>query len=463
MKKVIGTCLLASTFFLACQTTQPENMDLNSDESLKELVTYTYPYVAGYNAISNLTRVPVSGYEPTAGWNKLDKKTEIADHRMTAVPRPNNDTLYLIATLDVREEPVIITYPKFDSNFIALEVSSFDHSISVPLATKNGDFKNETSVLFYSDLTKNYADFDEENYDAVVKLSGSLGTSFVRAMPHQVEPIRLEQNLSAIKNTTIETYSEYHNVETPKTTAVELPAFGTDAIVYGGDLLGTMQFIVDHLSFKDKNHIDKEMLSIVKKYGVEPNKQNTYATLDTEKVLKIMQELKRDIAIGYGKLSVEETLNMFKPNAESSIEELLTATVLGPLGLPAEYAVYPKITTADGQNMNAMYDYKISMSKDELPPADAFWSFTVYDTEKFLFIPNEHYKYSVGANAGMKLDESGGIDIYISAEQPDGVPQENWIPINRLDQDLGVTLRMYEANIEKYKTYQLPIIEKISG
>ncbi len=461
MKKVIGTCLLASTFFLACQTTQPETMDLNSDESLKELVTYTYPYVAGFNAISNLTKVPASAYEGVAGWNKLDKKIEIADHRMTAVPRPNNDTLYLISTLDVREEPVIITYPKFDSNFIALEVSSFDHSINVPLATKNGDFQRETTVLFYSDLTKNYTDFDEDNYDAVVKLSGSLGTSFVRAMPHQVEPIRLEQNLSAIKNTTIQTYSEYHNVEAPKVASIKLPAFGTDAIVYGGDLLGTMQFIVDHLSFENKNDIDKKMLSIVKRYGVEPNKQNEYAELNTEKVLIIMQELKRDIAIGYGKLSVEETLNLFKPNAESTIEELLTATVLGPLGLPAEFAVYPKITTEDGQNMNAMYDYKISMTIDELPPADAFWSFTVYDTENFLFIPNEQYKYSVGANAGMKLDENGGIAIYISAEKPEGVPAENWIPINRKEELLGVTLRMYEPNIEEYIHYTLPIIEKI--
>ncbi len=35
---------------------------------------------------------------------------------------------------------------------------------------------------------------------------------------------------------------------------------------------------------------------------------------------------------------------------------------------------------------------------------------------------------SVGENAGMKLDEEGGIEIYVAAEKPKGVPEENWLP-----------------------------------
>ncbi len=35
---------------------------------------------------------------------------------------------------------------------------------------------------------------------------------------------------------------------------------------------------------------------------------------------------------------------------------------------------------------------------------------------------------SVGENAGMKLDEEGGIEIYVAAEKPKGVPEETWLP-----------------------------------
>jgi hypothetical protein len=38
--------------------------------------------------------------------------------------------------------------------------------------------------------------------------------------------------------------------------------------------------------------------------------------------------------------------------------------------------------------------------------------------EQGFFIPNDRKKYSIGENAGMKLNEEGGIEIYIAAEQP---------------------------------------------
>ena len=65
--------------------------------------------------------------------------------------------------------------------------------------------------------------------------------------------------------------------------------------------------------------------------------------------------------------------------------------------------------SADGKPLNALNDYIIRMMKDELPPAQAFWSLTLYDLENGFFIPNDRKKYGVGENAGMKLPEGGGI------------------------------------------------------
>ena len=125
----------------------------------------------------------------------------------------------------------------------------------------------------------------------------------------------------------------------------------------------------------------------------------------------------------------------------------------------ADQALYPGIATTDGKPMNAQHDYVIRMTKDELPPAIAFWSLTLYDSKEGFFIPNRENKYSVGANAGMKLNAKGGIDIYVAAEQPNGVPAENWLPITRKDLGIDLIMRVYQPDLEKYKTWKAPTAE----
>jgi hypothetical protein len=121
--------------------------------------------------------------------------------------------------------------------------------------------------------------------------------------------------------------------------------------------------------------------------------------------------------------------------------------------------VYPAIVSADGEPMNAMHDYVIRMTPDEMPPAGAFWSVTLYDTENGFFIPNDRGKYSVGENAGFKLNDEGGIEIYIAAEKPAGVPDENWLPINREDIGIGPIMRLYEPDLERFKSWTSPTAE----
>jgi len=136
-------------------------------------------------------------------------------------------------------------------------------------------------------------------------------------------------------------------------------------------------------------------------------------------------------------------------------------SVIGPIGLPALEAVYPPIGSSDGQPITAANDYVIRMSPDAMPPAEAFWSVTLYDTANGFFIPNEHKKYSVGENAGMQLNADGGIDIYIAAERPDGVPMENWLPINRGDYGLSVILRAYVPDMDRLQDWSAPQAEII--
>ena len=134
---------------------------------------------------------------------------------------------------------------------------------------------------------------------------------------------------------------------------------------------------------------------------------------------------------------------MFLPKGEMDQELLVFLSIMGPIGLPAREALYPPITTADGKPMNAMHDYVIRMDANSLPPANAFWSVTLYDSENGFFIPNDSKKYSVGENGGMKLNAQGGIEIHVAAKKPDGVAPENWLPVNRGDYGIDALMRIY--------------------
>ena len=92
-------------------------------------------------------------------------------------------------------------------------------------------------------------------------------------------------------------------------------------------------------------------------------------------------------------------LKLFQPKGQMSVDVLLFQSILGPIGQPAKEAVYPAIVTADGKPMDANHDYVIRMAADEMPPAEAFWSFTLYDTENGFFIPNDR-RNTVWARTG---------------------------------------------------------------
>ena len=93
-------------------------------EDAKNLVRHSYAYVALYNTLANFALNQKNPFY-TGGWNKTYVPKALTDHTVTAIAGPNNDTFYVITALDLRKEPVVISYPAFDSKFVSLETSSF--------------------------------------------------------------------------------------------------------------------------------------------------------------------------------------------------------------------------------------------------------------------------------------------------------------------------------------------------
>ncbi|MEB3290268.1 MAG: DUF1214 domain-containing protein [Leptolyngbya sp.] len=435
-----------------------------TDQQLEQVVRHCYQYVAMYNTINNFAMQEANPFS-THGWNKMYIPSGLMNASVKALPTPNNDTLYLISCVDLRDDAVVIEFPAFDSNFVSLETSAYDHYVNIPLSTTKGDFKDRTTMLFYTEHTKGYHGEPVEGVDQTLKMSGNFAIVFLRVAPMAVDPDRMKNNLDAMQTQKLMTLSEYQGKPKLPTSPVEFPTFGLDQTVFKNNFLEVIQFVFNQATFDANDAMDQAVLEIMKPLGIEPGKAfdpQAVAQLDGEQVARVAKGVYEDSVKVWNDPNGNPYLTQcFQPKGQMTLEPMVLQSCMGPVGQPYDQAQYPGVGTADGQPIRSTEHYVIRMTKDQLPPAHAFWSITMYDATNIFFIPNANNKYSVGENGGMKLDENGGIEIHIAPTQPEGVPAENWLPSGEVDQNLVLFMRVYAPDVEAMKTYKAPKVEKV--
>ncbi len=105
---------------------------------------------------------------------------------------------------------------------------------------------------------------------------------------------------------------------------------------------------------------------------------------------------------------------------------LITAIGLGA-NLPDD-AVYPT-SEADsaGQAYTGEKRYVMHFDKGKLPPAEGFWSLTMYDGNYF-FVANPLNRYNVSSRTPFKANADGSTDVYIQHADPGPDKRANWLP-----------------------------------
>ena len=243
--------LIAGLLFTACgesqdspapdaQKAEPAAIEL-SDAEIENIIRHSYQFVAMYN-VNNKAVFDTSNPMSVGGWNQIKANTTLADHTMQAIARPNNDTLYVTAGLDLRAEPVILEAPAFDSTYVSLMATGYNHYVNIPMSTRQGHFGEPSRILFYSESTQGYDGELVDGVDTVSRMTGDFISAVYRVMPHANEPERLQRNLEAMKSIRVLTLSEFltgtaASAEIP----VVFPAFGSsDFDIYENNLLEVM-------------------------------------------------------------------------------------------------------------------------------------------------------------------------------------------------------------------------------
>ncbi|MDI3386235.1 DUF1254 domain-containing protein [Streptomyces sp. B-S-A8] len=127
--------------------------------------------------------------------------------------------------------------------------------------------------------------------------------------------------------------------------------------------------------------------------------------------------------------------------------------------LTAEEAVYATTRRdAAARPLTGEHAYRLHFPADRLPPVSAFWSLTAYDEENFL-VDNKLDRYAIGDRTpGLRYGPDGSLDLYVQHEAPeDGV--SNWLPVPPGPFEL--TLRFYEPRTQMLRgEYVLPPVQR---
>jgi hypothetical protein len=124
------------------------------------------------------------------------------------------------------------------------------------------------------------------------------------------------------------------------------------------------------------------------------------------------------------------------------------AIAMGGLGanLPAD-AIYPTaFLDAGGQPLDGAHHYVLHFDQGKLPPADAFWSVTMYDGQGFQ-VSNALNRFAIGDRDSLNFNADGSLDIYIQSDSPGADKEANWLPAPASGA-IGPTMRIYSPRRE---------------
>jgi hypothetical protein len=109
--------------------------------------------------------------------------------------------------------------------------------------------------------------------------------------------------------------------------------------------------------------------------------------------------------------------------------------------LPAD-AIYPSARVdSQGRALDGSHRYRMHFDAAQLPPVDAFWSLTAYGEDDF-FIDNPLGRYARASHDPLSRNPDGSLDLLVQAEPPPTGQHANWLPV-RASAPFQLTLRLY--------------------
>ncbi|MBR0937630.1 DUF1254 domain-containing protein [Bradyrhizobium jicamae] len=437
--------LAAMTSFARAEPAPPPSEQEAHDIAMEAYI-YAYPLVT-----MDVTRRQATNVEAgkTVGRGPMNTFTHVRAYptaEFRDVVRPNFDTLYSIAWLDLTSEPLVVSVPDTNGRYYLLPMlDMWSDVFAVPGARTTG-----TKAALFAIVPPGWSGTlppITERIDAPTPYVWIIGRTQTNG-PGDYDAVHKVQDgftitplshlgLNAATTMKVEIDPSVDMKTPPLDQVNKMPA--ADYFKHAARLM----------AINPPHATDWSTVARMRRIGLEVGKP-----FDADKLSPaIRAALERGAADGlktiYAKIpTLARNVSGWQMNTDTMGvygNYYLKRAIIALVGLGAnqpEDAIYPiLLSDADGKPLTGEGKYVLHFSKEELPPVAAFWSVTMYDAAGFQ-VANPLNRFAIGDRDPLKFNPDGSLDIYIQHDSPGAEKEPNWLP-SPANGTLGVTMRLY--------------------
>lgn len=402
------------------------------------------------------TSVTVPDQIGDAPVNQFSHFPALAETKEGEIVSPNADTLYSVAWLSLRSQPIVIHVPTSPGRFSDVPFySPYEENFANVGEGASGQLPPGDYVIAGPGRYSSQEEVDgmkviHSPYDRVWLLPRTLvkdreDTADAVAIQAEMKLVPLKSYLKEglsyappAPETAITRYTPY---TVPGTQA------GEDPLVYWTALGAALK------QFKPPA-ADAPELKQLKRYGIGPGLSPAN---DDKLGPGVLAGLRAAVKAGPEEISkafhAAVTANFNKHNGWGLSDVGTYGTdyglraVVDQFGLAAlvpNVALYPFATTdRTGATLTGAKRYVVHFPASDFPvPVQGFWSLTMYSTSGF-FVANPLDRYTLGNRSALRFEEDGSLNLYVQAAEPTEEAQlANWLP-SPAGEGFQLILRLY--------------------
>jgi hypothetical protein len=430
-----GISLLAATSIGSLARAEFGENALGVGEDLENFWIAADAYIYGYPLVTmEMTRRIITNVAEVKGtrgpMGHIIKLREYPNASFRDVTAPNADTLYTTAFFDVGVEPWVLSIPDMKDRYYLLPMlDGWTNVFQVPGKRTTGT-EAQTYAITGPGWTGSLPE-GVKQYKSPTNIVWLLGRIYCTGTPEDYAAVHALQD--EFKLVPLSAYGKDYTAPPGKVdpsidmkTAVREQVNGMDAVAY-------FTLLSELLKANPPSAADAPALERFARIGLVAGQDFDASKLKAD-FLKRIPEIAFDRIMIQFKINREvRNVNGWGFTTKTGIygTDYLMRALVTAIGLGAnraQDAVYP---TSEKDARDSAYDgahnYVIHFEKGQTPPADGFWSITMYDGS-FFFVDNPINRYSISARQDLKYNADGSLDLLLQKDSPGADKESNWLP-----------------------------------
>ena len=409
--------------------------DFHFGEGLEDFWLATDAYIYGYPLVTmEMTRrVMTNVATPSAAkapMGQLIKMREYPNASFRDVTAPNADTLYTTAWVDLSAEPWIFSIPDLKGRYALFPLlDGWTEVFQVPGKRTTGTGA-QTYALTGPGWTGTLPP-GVTQYRAPTNMVWLLGRIYCTGTPEDYKAVHEIQD--AIQLAPLSAWGKPYTPPPGKVdpsidvkTAVRDQVNRMDAAEY-------FTLLAQLMKTNPPSPADAAALARFARIGLVPGKDFDASKLKADFVKRVPQLAFDRIMLQFKINKDVQHINGWNFTTNTGIygTDYLMRALITAIGLGAnrpQDAVYPtSLKDADDNDYVGSSKYVIRFARGQTPPAQGFWSITMYD-ENYFFVANPINRYSISPRQTLKANPDGSIDLYVQKDSPGADKESNWLP-----------------------------------